>query len=183
MLGEERKAAIYKLVLKREEVADEYLQELSRIDTPDNLVPIIRKLTVDEPQEVLLAFYFIGPGKLIGYSEIARGGFDWVSWDPKMLFSTALLCGATSVAMAHNHPSGSARPSRQDVKGMKKLIPAGSLLGIRIWDHLVVSKGQYVSMSEFGLLPPVAELIKDDEKEREKLLDQAEEAPKGGVAC
>ena len=163
--------SIFKLTLKRDSVSSEFLQGLGKFKTPEDLVPVVRELTKDEPQEVCLAFYFIGGDTLVGYSELARGGFEWVSWDAKMLFATALLCGATSVVMAHNHPSGNARPSRIDVKGMKKLVPAGALLGIRVWDHIVVSRDQHVSMAEFGLLPPTAELIKEAEKEREKELD------------
>lgn len=173
--------AVFKLTLKRERLLEGTTGDMGKFPSSEDLVPLIRKLTKDEPQEVCLAFYFVGAGTLIGYSELARGGFDWVKWDQRMLFSTALLCGATSIIMAHNHPSGNARPSRTDVASMKKLIPAGGLLSIYIADHIVVSENQFVSMREFGLLPPAGLLSKEAEKEREKELDTvALKAAEGG---
>jgi DNA repair protein RadC len=170
----EGNSAIYKLVLKREAIPCKLVEEAGMLRNSEAFAEFIRKLTKDEVQEVGFALYFMGPGKLIGYSEIARGGMEWCTWDPKIMFATALLCGATSIVMAHNHPSGSARPSRADVKSMKKVIPAGQLLGIRVLDHIVVSQEQYVSMQDFGLLPPSGELEKEAEKEREKALDGRE---------
>jgi DNA repair protein RadC len=166
--------AIYKLTLRREAVPCKLLEEVGSVHNAECIAAFVRELTKEDVQEVAFAFYFAERDKLIGYSELARGGMEWCHWDSKIMFATALLCGASAIVMAHNHPAAKARPSRTDVKGMKKIIPAGRLLNVFVVDHVVVSQDQYVSMREFGLLPPTGELEREAEKEREKELDNRE---------
>lgn len=169
------KGQIYKLFLKRARCpTNPIFKKYPLIRSSHALAEMARELTADEPVEVSLAFFFAGD-TFLGYCEVARGGFSSVCWDPKVIFSSAMLCGASMVTVTHNHPSGDAKASRQDVQGMKKLIPAGALLGIQVWDHVVVAPDSHCSMREFGLLPPSRELIKDAEKRREQEYDEIDE--------
>lgn len=161
---------LQKFYLRREELlVDGFEKKPYR--RSEELVDLVRKITEGEVQEVSLAFFLDSQFQLLGYMELARGGLDWVKWDRRVLFSAALLCGASTIVLAHNHPSGIAKPSRADVAHMKNLIPAAEMLHLEVWDHIVVSPTMYVSMNDFGLLPPRSQLLKDAEKKREEGLD------------
>lgn len=161
---------LQRFYLRKEEVTVPGIEK-KVVTRPDEYVPIVRELLKGEVQEVSLAFFLDSQSQLLGYLELARGGIDWVSWDRRLLFSTAILCGAARIILFHNHPSGVARPSRQDVVNMKNLIPAADLLCMDLIDHVVVSKTQHVSMREYGLLGDVGQLLRDAAKKREEALD------------
>ena len=111
-----------KMVLKRETSPVRYDASKSYRNLED-VVPMVRQLLAGEVQEVSLALFFPpGGNQLLGYMEVARGTRTSVSTDPKLVLTAALLCGATDIVLAHNHPSGSARPSRQDVVMTKSFI-------------------------------------------------------------
>jgi len=59
---------------------------------------------------------------------------------------------AASVIIAHNHPSGVAEPSKEDVKTTQQLVAAGILLGLPLDDHFIVTKTGYFSFREQGLM-------------------------------
>lgn len=74
--------------------------------------------------------------------------------DPKQIYRWALMqgrSGATAVILAHNHPSGDPTPSAQDIAVTRKVVQAGTMLGIRCLDHLVIgSGGSYCSLATRG---------------------------------
>jgi DNA repair protein RadC len=87
-------------------------------------------------------------------ARIAEGSVSSCPVDPREVFSTALSSGASSIIVAHNHPSGSLDPSSDDITLTNQLAEAGRFLHIRLLDHIIVSDGGFTSFSERGLLPP-----------------------------
>ncbi len=67
------------------------------------------------------------------------------------VFREAVRRNATSLILAHNHPSGAVEPSPEDVALTRELVQAGRLLGVDVLDHLVVAAGAYTSLHERGL--------------------------------
>jgi DNA repair protein RadC len=67
------------------------------------------------------------------------------------VFRQAILDNAPSILVAHNHPSGDASPSPDDVATTRAIVQAGKLLDIELIDHLVIGKEQFVSLKERGL--------------------------------
>lgn len=67
------------------------------------------------------------------------------------VFKAAVRENATSLIVAHNHPSGDPTPSPEDVQVTRSMVEAGSLLGIDVLDHLVIGHQRYVSLKERGL--------------------------------
>ncbi|MFN0256811.1 JAB domain-containing protein [Pedobacter ureilyticus] len=63
-----------------------------------------------------------------------------------------MKANATSLIVAHNHPSGNLRPSSEDIRLTKKLKEAGKLLEIEVHDHLIVTESSYYSMAEEGMM-------------------------------
>lgn len=99
-----------------------------------------------ERDEVLLAAYLDGAGRVLKCEEVARGGHAQVSADPYKIARTALLCNAAGVALAHNHPHGAATPSEEDMTVTRRLEQALAGLGLELVDHCVVARGKYTSI-------------------------------------
>lgn len=91
-------------------------------------------------------------GYCLGISEIAKGGISACLVDPKIIFATALKAKASGIIMAHNHPSGTLKPSALDEALTLKLAEGGRLLDIEVKDHLIVTPQSYYSFAEYGLM-------------------------------
>jgi DNA repair protein RadC len=85
--------------------------------------------------------------------EVARGGRTTCQVDPAEVFRLLVAESASGALFLHNHPSGDPEPSPQDLELTERLVAAGSLLGIRILDHLIVGGGKYTSLRDAGLWP------------------------------
>ena len=90
--------------------------------------------------------------EVIGYSKISSGGTAATVVDAKVIFTKALLSGAHSIILAHNHPSGKLQASEEDIKITKQLVNAGRVLDIRVLDHLILTDKGYLSMADEQLM-------------------------------
>ena len=72
--------------------------------------------------------------------------------DPKIVFTVALNCGATSLILSHNHPSGNLYPSNADKEVTKKIKEGGLLLDIRLLDHIIISDENYFSFADDNII-------------------------------
>jgi len=88
---------------------------------------------------------------VLGIAEISKGGVTSTIIDPRIVFQHALKCHATGIIAAHNHPSCNPTPSESDVEITKKLVQAGSVLGISVLDHIILCLGgAYYSLGDEG---------------------------------
>jgi len=71
---------------------------------------------------------------------------------PREVAKTALKLGANGVVLAHNHPSGSVRPSKEDMELTKTMQEALGVIDVTVRDHIIVAQGKYLSMAEEGLI-------------------------------
>jgi DNA repair protein RadC len=71
---------------------------------------------------------------------------------PREVFADVITDRAASVILAHNHPSGELKPSDSDLKIPEQLMDAGKILGIKVLDHIIISKGGYYSFQDEGLI-------------------------------
>lgn len=83
---------------------------------------------------------------------ISTGGMTGTVVDPKLIFKRALDKRACGIILAHNHPSGSLKPSKQDIALTKQVSDAGRLLDIQVLDHLIISEQGYYSFADEGML-------------------------------
>lgn len=88
--------------------------------------------------------------------EIARGGRTTCQVDLAEVFRLLVAESASGAIFIHNHPSGDPEPSTQDLELTERLVGAGSLLDIRILDHVIVGSGRYTSLRDAGLWPSPA---------------------------
>ncbi len=71
---------------------------------------------------------------------------------PREVFRDAIKEAAASVLFVHNHPSGDPSPSRDDINITKRLVETGSVVGIKVLDHLIISDTKYLSLMEKGYM-------------------------------
>lgn len=88
--------------------------------------------------------------KVLCCKEIGEGSVNSASISVRKVVETALAANATTVILAHNHPSGVALPSDEDVQTTRRIAAALSAVEIHLADHVVVAEGDYVSMVQSG---------------------------------
>ena len=88
--------------------------------------------------------------KIIGKERISSGGLTATVVDVRILFKQAIERLATSIIIAHNHPSGTLKPSRADIQLTQKIKNASKLLDIQLLDHLIVADSGYYSFADEG---------------------------------
>ena len=89
-------------------------------------------------------------GRALGIFEVSTGGVSGTVADPKLIFSAALKANASSLILAHNHPSGNTAPSASDRALTKKIKEAGEVLEIAVLDHVIVTTEGYRSLADEG---------------------------------
>jgi DNA repair protein RadC len=90
--------------------------------------------------------------EVLGIYPLSKGGVSGTFVDVKLVFSVALKCNASSIIVAHNHPSGNLKPSEADKNLTEKLRVAGNYLDIKLLDHIIVTKNDYYSFADNGIL-------------------------------
>jgi len=80
------------------------------------------------------------------------GGINGTVADTKIILSTALKCLCSAIILVHNHPSGSLKPSSNDIKLTKQLVKAASTVEISVLDHLIITFENYFSFADEGLI-------------------------------
>jgi DNA repair protein RadC len=134
------------------ELARRYLiKEPVRISSPQDILPFISYLS-GKKQEHFVCLTLNGAGEIIENRVITVGLLNHSLVHPREVFADAITDRAASVILVHNHPSGSLEPSSQDLAITRQLAEAGSLLGIRVLDHIIISHRGLLSMRERGLL-------------------------------
>lgn len=106
-----------------------------------------------EREEKLYEACIDAKGRLLACALIAEGGSDSVQLNMRKLVENALKCGASSVLLAHNHPSGVALPSPADNATTLSVFDALRTVGIELADHIIVADDDFVSLRQNGLLP------------------------------
>lgn len=91
--------------------------------------------------------------KLIARHLVTLGLADTAPVHPREVFRPAIIDGAASVILVHNHPSGDPTPSAEDLRVTRQLIEAGTVIGIRVLDHIIIGRGEtpHLSLRERGL--------------------------------
>lgn len=102
--------------------------------------------------EVFAVIYTDSQHRLIDYQELFRGTISQAAVYPRELVKEALKRNASAVIIAHNHPSGSCEPSRQDLELTKILKEALNLIDVRMLDHVIVGGNRTLSLAETGQL-------------------------------
>ena len=151
-LGPAKRAEIVAVLeLARRALAEE-LKEKTVFSTPQAIRDYLQLQLGSRPYEVFAVLFLDAQHRLIALEELFRGTLAQTSVYPREVVVRALALNAASLVLAHNHPSGSAQPSRADEAITKTLQAALGLIDVQVLDHFVVTTSQATSMAEMGLL-------------------------------
>jgi len=103
-----------------------------------------------EVREEMYVLFLNRKNNVLGYHILSIGGITGTVADLRLLFAVALKSLATSIIIAHNHPSGQLSPSGEDIELTKKIKETGDIMNITLLDHLIVTTDTYYSFSDEG---------------------------------
>ncbi len=149
-----KKAVLPLKVVK--EVARRYLKAKALksicLRAPQEVYDYLRYEMKNLKKEVLKAIFLDASSKVISIETLFEGTVTETAVYPRELFLKAFNLGAVSIILVHNHPSGKLEPSSHDLSLTEKLILAGSMLHIKILDHIIIADSGYFSMAENGII-------------------------------
>lgn len=118
------------------------------IRNPEELASIAKRFLDNTDREVFLAINFSTANTINSIHVVSIGSLDKTIVHPREVFKAAILSNSSSIALAHNHPSGSLNPSPEDILITKKLVQCGEILDIKVVDHIIVSDDRHLSFAE-----------------------------------
>jgi DNA repair protein RadC len=127
------------------------LSESIKIECAGDVLPLIADIR-GKLQEHFVSISLNGANEVIKKRIVTVGLLDRSLVHPRDVFADVITDRAAAVIFVHNHPSGDLQPSNEDVKTQLRLIEAGTILGIRVLDHVIVSRKGYFSFEESGIL-------------------------------
>ncbi len=139
------------LELARRSLKQDFV-ERTLFESPAKVKDYLRMQLAGREHEVFAVLFLDAQNRLIVLEEMFRGTLTQTSVYPREVVKRALEHQAAAVILAHNHPSGTAEPSRADEFLTQTLKSALALIDVRVLDHLVVGQSDVVSLAERGLL-------------------------------
>jgi DNA repair protein RadC len=121
------------------------------IDVPEDIYELLEDLKL-EKQEHFVAVLLDAKNRVIRVANVHVGTLTSSLVGPREVFRIAIREGASSMIVAHNHPSGDPTPSPEDLEVTKKLVEVGKLLDIPVIDHIIIGNPASVSFQRKGLL-------------------------------
>lgn len=132
--------------------ARQEISEIKVISGSNDAYQIFKNQMSDLRTEEFWAIFLNQRNKIIHTAKLTEGGISQSIVDVRVLFKTALDHFSTGIIVAHNHPSGNLKPSREDMDITQKIKEAGKILGIQLLDHLIITQNSYFSFSDDGIL-------------------------------
>jgi DNA repair protein RadC len=126
-----------------------------KISNSSDSVAIFRQVWDDNLLELVEQFKVMLLNRangVLGILDLSTGGMAATVADPKLIFMAALKGAATSIILAHNHPSGNILYSEADKLLTDKLKAAGQLLDLRVLDHIILTRDRYFSFADEGII-------------------------------
>jgi len=122
------------------------------LDSPKAVADYLQKYIGYIKKEKFVIISLNVRNNLIKPSTISVGSLDASVVHPREVFKEAIQCSAAGIILAHNHPSGNAKPSQEDLALTKRLRQSGKTLGINVLDHVIITKSEFYSFKENNLI-------------------------------
>ncbi|MEM7486519.1 MAG: DNA repair protein RadC [Bacteroidota bacterium] len=127
-------------------------EKISRVSSSKDVFELLHPLVGDLEHEEFWVVYLNNSNKVVHKSQLSKGGITGTLVDVRLVMKRALELGAVGIILAHNHPSGTVRPSSADKQITQKLKTASEALDIKILDHLILAEQDYFSFADQGIL-------------------------------
>ncbi len=124
-----------------------------KIQTPGDVFNIAQNVirAGEYPEENLWLITLDTKNNITGIFTVSTGSLNASIVHPREVFKRAVLQNAASIIICHNHPSGDPTPSREDINTTKRIYEAGKILGIELFDHIIIGDNRYASLKERGV--------------------------------
>lgn len=139
------------LELGRRRRSEEALQQ-KKISSSLSVFELMQPIIGELPHEEFWILYMNNSNKVIQKNQLSKGGITGTLVDVRLALKTAIEVGAVGLILAHNHPSGSLKPSEADKQITQKLKLAADSLDIKVIDHLIITEKAYFSFADEGLI-------------------------------
>ncbi|WP_397362029.1 DNA repair protein RadC [Olleya sp. R77988] len=139
------------LELGRRRRGEEALEK-KKIASSKSVFELMQPIIGELPHEEFWIIYLNNSNKVIHKNLLSKGGITGTLVDTRLVLKTALEVGAVGLILAHNHPSGTLKPSQADKEVTSKLKIAAQSLDIKVLDHLIVTEQSYFSFADQSLL-------------------------------
>jgi DNA repair protein RadC len=127
------------------------LKDTVKITVAQDVLPLVADIT-GKQQEYFVCISLNGANEVIEKRVVTIGLLDKSPVHPREVFADVIADRAAAVIFVHNHPSGEIQPSEADLNVNAKLTEAAKILGLRVLDHLIVTRKGYYSFQEAGLI-------------------------------
>jgi len=124
----------------------------TKITSPGDVAQIFIPLMRDELKEKFMVVCLNSSNKIIKYETISIGNLNSSIVHPREIYKAAIDCASASIILIHNHPSGNPEPSQEDISITRKLVEAGKIMDIPVFDHLILAGESYTSFVEKRLI-------------------------------
>lgn len=118
--------------------------------SPEMTREFLQSQLADEEREIFVVIFLDNQHKVLKHSRLFSGTLSHVEVHPREIVREAIKVNAAAVILAHNHPSGNAEPSKSDRLITERVVKCCQFMDVRVLDHLVIGRGEYVSFAERG---------------------------------
>ena len=139
------------LELGRRRRAEEAIEQ-GKITSSHAVFEFLQPIVGELPHEEFWVLYLNNANKILDCQQLSKGGITGTVVDIRLTMKTALQLGAVGLILAHNHPSGTLKPSAADLALTKKCKIAAESLDIKVLDHLIITEKKYFSFADEQLL-------------------------------
>lgn len=128
-----------------------------RIESTTHAIELMAMQMPQFDREMLCVINLKEQGNPISVNFITVRGLSTLSYNKKEVFRIALAAKAESILLLQNHASGDPTPSREDIEATKEIAICAKIVGMNIWDHIIIARGtgKFYSFYEEGILPEV----------------------------
>lgn len=144
-------SAVFELA-KRYSTETEFGTDTIRLSSPEVAYQYLYPRTKGQKKEMFICLMLDTKNQLISEDVISIGSLNANIVHPREVFKSAIVNSAAAIIIAHNHPSGDPAPSQNDIDITRKLMETGRVVGIEVYDHIIIGDGRYLSMKEQNLM-------------------------------
>jgi DNA repair protein RadC len=132
--------------------AQKKLFSLKKVTSPNDVASVFIPLLRDKVKEEFYVICLNTAGKINKYELISVGSLNSSVVHPREVFKVAIENNSANIILLHNHPSGNTEPSSEDILITKKMMDAGKLMDIQVFDHIIIAGNKFTSLVEKRLV-------------------------------
>jgi len=149
MKNHSKRVSIVSLKLVKE---SSILYEQRCVKSPEDAYQLLKQFLVERDREHFIVVSLDTKNQPVSINVCHIGSLNASIVHPREVMKSAILSNAASIIVGHNHPSGKAEPSREDIEVTKRLVETGKIIGIEVLDHIIVGDETFTSLKEKGYI-------------------------------